>query len=228
MSVQSSQILKVLNHFGHAELRGLVGEESILSWSKTIGESPSYMPCGFLHSQPGLCASMFTSAFRAFFQPLFSEEYAVVHSALVVKDGNNATTAAFGQRKHYFAKSVEESSSFTVHGQQGKAIAVQPTAEFLERCALLRFYLQDALLPGSAPEVVQRSHTLGFCDVEELDHVDENLHTCLLKAGDAMLIKPLLLQKLMGDQSPGSQYIELLIAPANASPGCEWLETYPL
>lgn len=72
---------------------------------------------------------------------------------------------------------------------------VQPPAELLERMLTLRLHLDDADAENGALRVLPCSHTLGKLDSDRIQSLrtETSEHLCTTKAGDVLLMRPLLL-----------------------------------
>lgn len=72
---------------------------------------------------------------------------------------------------------------------------VQPPAELLERMLTLRLHLDDADEENGALRVLPGSHVLGKLDAERIQSLRAEIpeHVCTVKAGDVLMMRPLLL-----------------------------------
>lgn len=72
---------------------------------------------------------------------------------------------------------------------------VQPPAELLERMLTLRLHLDDADEENGALHVLPGTHTLGKLDAERIQALRAEIpeHVCTAKAGDVLMMRPLLL-----------------------------------
>lgn len=72
---------------------------------------------------------------------------------------------------------------------------VQPPAELLERMLTLRLHLDDADAENGALRVLPCSHALGKLDSARIQSLRTEIpeHLCAAKAGDVLLMRPLLL-----------------------------------
>jgi hypothetical protein len=72
---------------------------------------------------------------------------------------------------------------------------VQPPAELLERMLTLRLHLDDADEENGALHVLPGTHALGKLDTARIQalRAEISVHACKAKAGDVLLMRPLLL-----------------------------------
>ena len=72
---------------------------------------------------------------------------------------------------------------------------VQPPSKILEKNATIRIALDDTNIDNGALKVIPRSHQLGILNQTKINHLvrEESPVICNLKAGDILLMSPLIL-----------------------------------
>ncbi len=81
---------------------------------------------------------------------------------------------------------------------------VQPAVEVLERMVTLRIHLDDATEENGCLKVIPKSHQFGILDTCQQENMIQNHphHLCLAKAGDLLVMRPLLLHSSSKGISP--------------------------
>ena len=103
---------------------------------------------------------------------------------------------------------------------------VQPPVSVLNDIAALRIHLDDAGEANGALRVIPGTHLQGRLDPDRIQHwKKERIVTCSIKAGGAMLMRPLLLHSSRPSINPQHRRVlHLEYASINLPDGLEWFE----
>lgn len=105
---------------------------------------------------------------------------------------------------------------------------VQPPVELLEQMLTIRLHLDDADVSNGALKVLPKSHRLGRLSAERIQNLrqSEAVHLCEAKAGDVLLMRPLLLHASGRSTSDRNRRVlHLEYAAFELPAGLEWHET---
>jgi hypothetical protein len=107
---------------------------------------------------------------------------------------------------------VQETSDLTGYGPwtvKDGIPHVQPPAEVLASMLTIRLHLDDCDETNGALQVIPGSHRHGRLSASEIQEFRDKSspHTCCLRAGDALLMKPLLLHASSQSQSSGHRRV---------------------
>ncbi len=104
---------------------------------------------------------------------------------------------------------------------------VQPPVEFLQQMLTVRLHLDDADESNGALRVLPRSHRLGRLSASRIQELrnDQPDHLCAVSAGDALLMRPLLLHASSRSTSTRQRRVLHIEYAAFALPaGLQWHE----
>jgi len=87
----------------------------------------------------------------------------------------------------------EETAGFSLWTKKQNQFAVQPPLEILENIYTIRIHLDDTDDRNGALKVIPGSHAKGLFRPETIDFKKEPETICVVPAGGAMIMKPLLL-----------------------------------
>lgn len=119
-------------------------------------------------------------------------------------------------------KSVE---GFSAWSEKAGIPHVQAPVEILENLLTLRIHLDDCNGENGALKVIPTSHLYGKLDSKDIDRfkLAGNVHTCIAKAGDVLLMRPLLLHSSSASVKPSHRRVLHIEYSAIALPGgLEW------
>lgn len=105
---------------------------------------------------------------------------------------------------------------------------VQPPIEFLQRMLTLRLHLDDADESNGALQVVPGSHRFGRLSSEQIGELrsQQSAFLCVVSAGDALLMRPLLLHASRRSTSPGHRRVLHIEYAAGSLPNeLDWNES---
>lgn len=104
---------------------------------------------------------------------------------------------------------------------------VQPPVEILENLLTLRIHLDDCDGENGALKVIPKSHLYGKLDFETINRFQQaGMHICMAKAGDVLLMRPLLLHSSSASIKPSHRRVLHIEYSAIALPsGLEWFNT---
>ena len=105
---------------------------------------------------------------------------------------------------------------------------VQPPVELLEQMLTIRLHLDDADVSNGALKVLPKSHCLGRLSAEQIQSLrqTESEHLCEAKAGDVLLMRPLLLHASGRSTSERNRRVlHIEYAAFELPSGLEWHET---
>jgi ectoine hydroxylase-related dioxygenase (phytanoyl-CoA dioxygenase family) len=102
-----------------------------------------------------------------------------------------------------------ETKGFTVWTKKAGIQHVQPPIAFLERMLTLRFHLDDADETNGALKVLPETHKFGRLDATKIQVVKSNntVTLCVVKKGDCLLMKPLIVHSSSSGTSPNHRRI---------------------
>ncbi len=102
---------------------------------------------------------------------------------------------------------------------------VQAPQELLQRLLAVRLHLDDCTKDSGALRVVPGSHSLGRLGQDEANSYRDQVgeRPCEIRAGGAMLLRPLLLHASSKSAAPGHRRVlHFLFAPLSPGYGLEW------
>ncbi|MBL8879724.1 MAG: phytanoyl-CoA dioxygenase family protein [Phycisphaerales bacterium] len=134
-------------------------------------------------------------AIRKLVEPHLGAHAQIVRSVLFDKNSTANWLVPWHQDT---AIAVRERSSMAGYGPwsvKAGVIHVRPPAEILERMLTVRVHLDDAPAQNGALHVIPGSHRCGLIETDAIDAMRRapGTHVCECGAGDALLMRPLLL-----------------------------------
>src|SRR5205807_2460085 len=102
-----------------------------------------------------------------------------------------------------------EVAGFGPWSMKGAALHVQPPIEVLEKMLTVRLHLDDADESNGALRVLPGSHRFDRLDAEAIERLRKQTpeHLCIAKAGDALVMRPLLLHASRRSSTTGHRRV---------------------
>ncbi len=147
----------------------------------------------FLKEIPVIQSILFTSKLKEIISKIFGNNYFVVKSIYFDKPVVSNWYVAYHQDLTISVDKKMDITGFGPWTTKQNQFAVQPPITFLENNFTLRIHLDDTDENNGALRVIDGSHRKGVCRPDAIDWAVEKETTCLVKSGDVMLMKPLLL-----------------------------------
>ena len=120
-----------------------------------------------------------------------------------------------------------EAHGYTLWTNKNGVVHVQPPADLLARMIAIRLHLDDSTDENGPLRVIPGSHQSGFISDAELEQWKvTRVVTCTCKAGDAILMRPLLLHASSPTTKPiPRRVIHLEFATEQLPDGLSWYHT---
>lgn len=176
------------------------------------------------------CVRMLAQAaeIRSLIEPVLGPTARLVRSILFNKSQEANWQVAWHQDLAIAVRERSELEGFTSWSVKDGVPHVQPPAAVLEQMLTVRLHLDDADETNGALWVVPGSHRLGRLSAGEAATVAERegKQLCAVKAGDALLIRPLILHaSRKATSSRPRRVIHLEFAGADLPEPLKWAET---
>jgi ectoine hydroxylase-related dioxygenase (phytanoyl-CoA dioxygenase family) len=192
---------------GFAIVVGVVDEESRLELVQDIqpwlAESPAGVR-GLAAKVPSIATLAASAAVRSLVAPVLGSEPKLVRSILFNKSSANNWQVAWHQDLAVAVKDQQEIEGFSSWSVKDGVIHVQPPVEVLEQMLTVRLHLDPADDTNGAWWVSHGSHRSGRLRASEAAGAAEKngKHLCAVRAGDALLFRPLILHASRKATSP--------------------------
>ena len=187
-----------LNQTGYAIYTGAYTRwelDAILSCIKTVhGEKELFGMRQFLQQTSGLQPLLFNTPLRNLLKEIAPGHF-IVKSVYFDKPPGANWFVNWHQDKIIFVKQKIESYGFRNWTERDDEWGVQPTAEFLGDMITLRIHLDDADETNGALRVIPHSHSMESLRPAAISFSENEGNIVSVKAGDVMLMKPLLLHR---------------------------------
>jgi ectoine hydroxylase-related dioxygenase (phytanoyl-CoA dioxygenase family) len=121
-----------------------------------------------------------------------------------------------------------EATGYSGWSVKAGVLHVQPPVSVLEGMLTVRIHLDDAGPSNAALRVLPGSHRLGGADPTEIEPWRERVEpvTCSARAGDALVMRPLLIHASSPSTTPSRRRVVHLEYAAGGLPGgVEWHES---
>jgi ectoine hydroxylase-related dioxygenase (phytanoyl-CoA dioxygenase family) len=178
-----------------------------------------------MHRLPALQAVALHPAVRSLAQQALKTEPFVVRSTLFDKTDAANWKVPWHQDVTIAVSERIEIDGFGPWSVKENVIHVQPTTEVLNRMVTVRVHLDACPASNGALRVMPMSQKLGRIDQNEAPaHVDETLAvTCEVKAGGALVMRPLLLHASSPSAQPTHRRVlHFDYASGDLPSGLEW------
>lgn len=147
----------------------------------------------FLKQVPGIQACIFNDGLRELIDRLLGTGYFVVKSIYFDKPPQSNWFVAWHQDLTISVGEKADVPGFGPWTVKQQQYAVQPPLDILEQNFTLRIHLDDTDQDNGALRVVPGSHAKGLYRPETIDWNNEREHSCAVRCGGVMMMRPLLL-----------------------------------
>jgi hypothetical protein len=155
----------------------------------------------------------------------FPASFVAVQCTLFDKTANRNWLVALHQDLSIPVRARVDHPSLGAWSRKEGAHFVQPPGETLERLVAVRVHIDDCGNENGPLRVVPRSHTVGRLAPSAAFELRAKLgeEPCLVKSGDALLMRPLLLHTSSKAQAPSRRrVVHMLFGPPALPHGLQW------
>ncbi|HEV2863335.1 MAG TPA: phytanoyl-CoA dioxygenase family protein [Pyrinomonadaceae bacterium] len=166
-----------------------------------------------------------SEAVRGLVEPLLGAECFAVRGILFDKTPAAPWKVAWHQDLSIAVRGRREVEGFGPWSLKAGVVHVQPPAEVLARVLAVRLHLDDCDEGNGALKVLPGTHLRGRLGAAEMEELKGSVPpvTCEAKAGDALLMRPLLLHASGAPREPRPRrVIHLEFAAGRLPGGLEW------
>lgn len=209
--------------YTEAELRGILSViESVHGTQALFGER------GFLQRTPGLPEALMNESLRKLLQDI-APGYFLIKSIYFDKPATSNWRVNWHQDLSIFVKVKNETYGFRNWTKKEDEYGVQPPAELLGNIITLRIHLDDADAANGALKVIPHSHSIGVMRAQTVSFSESDAVICEVKAGDVMLMKPLLFHSSSRSESDRRRRVlHLELCSMELPEGLEWSQKIAL
>jgi ectoine hydroxylase-related dioxygenase (phytanoyl-CoA dioxygenase family) len=168
-----------------------------------------------------------SAAIRAIVQPILGHDARVVRSLLFDKTPGANWKVPWHQDTTIAVKERRDAEGFGPWSVKADVVHVQPPTAILQRMLTLRVHLDDCGADNGPLRVVPGSHRVGILDVlrARIFREQHGEIACTVFAGDAVLMRPLLLHASSPALAPSHRRVIHLEFASEALPeGLEWCD----
>lgn len=148
-----------------------------------------------------------------------------VRAVLLDNDPDASWYLTWHQDLHIGVKKRIDTPGFSTWSVKNGILHVQPPTEYLSRMLTVRIHLDDCLAGDGALEVIPSSHYTGVLSQRRISDLDAkgNYTVCSARAGDVLLMRPLLVHRSSPAQDTGHRRIVHIEYTSQQLPdGLEW------
>lgn len=235
---ETSRLAKILETYGHVEMRRSVASETSETLkgivadyfvSQEIPPNKQHAIRSVFKKIPLLQTHILKPKFREFITKNFGDGYALVKSLYFNKNMDANWVVSYHQDLTINVVKKTPQVGFENWLPKDDFYSVQPPIEMLEDAFTIRIHLDDAMFYNGALTVIDRSHLLGICTIDELENVTGNETVCQMKECDMMAMKPLIFHKSnRAERDLPRRVLHLEFSRATLPDGMEWAEYYPI
>lgn len=174
---------------------------------------------------PQLRSLLTTEPWAGFLAPFFPGPPQLVRTLYFNKTPGANWGVAWHQDKTIAVQQRREIDGFGPWSMKQGVIHVQPPSEILAQILTLRLHLDDTDAENGALQVMPGSHRHGVLSRVELEQFkqERSSETCCLKAGDVLLMRPLLLHASRKSQTERDRrVIHLELTYQELPSGLQW------
>lgn len=189
-------------------------------------ESPAGVR-GLAAKVPGVAALARSASVRSLVEPILGQRARLVRSILFNKSSDTNWQVAWHQDLTIAVRSQVEAEGYSSWSVKEGVLHVQPPVQVLEQMLSVRLHLDPADDTNGALWVSPASHRLGRLPANEAASVAERngKHLCIVRAGDALLFRPLILHASRKARSrQPRRVIHLEFANATLPESLAWAE----
>lgn len=189
-----SRLAEDIAQSGFALIRGVMSHETQESLKATLGEVDGAGRRGLLRL-PAVSALALSERWLGLIRPHLPAEPRPVRAIYFDKSADANWGVAWHQDLTIALQARAEVAGFGPWSVKEGVPHVQPPAELLAQMLTLRLHLDDADETNGALRVLPGSHRLGRLTAERIQELrtSQNDFLCTAAAGDALLMRPLLL-----------------------------------
>ncbi len=180
-----------------------------------------YAVRNLLDAAPDVAALSGSPAVRALVEPVLGSGCFPVRGILFDKTPDANWNVAWHQDLSIAVREKRNVPGFGPWSEKAGVIHVQPPASVLERMLTVRLHLDDCDASNGPLQVLPGTHQGGRLSADEVQRKRQDIPAtiCLVPAGGALLMRPLLLHASSASQSPRHRRVIHLEYAADALPG---------
>lgn len=179
----------------------------------------------FLKEVPAVSSIIFNDKLKVIITDLFGHDYFAVKSIYFDKPEKSNWFVAWHQD---LTISVDRKTDLSGYGPwtvKQNQYAVQPPISILQNNFTIRIHLDDADDGNGALKVIPGSHLKQIYRPETIDWTTETEHTCSVKAGGIMIMRPLLMHASnRTTNNKPRKVIHVELSNSELPQGIEWSE----
>ncbi|HEY9676926.1 MAG TPA: phytanoyl-CoA dioxygenase family protein [Drouetiella sp.] len=148
-----------------------------------------------------------------------------VRAVLLDNDPDAAWYMTWHQDLQIGVKKRVDAPGFSTWSVKNGILHVQPPVEYLSKMVSVRLHLDDCLADDGALEVIPSSHYTGVLSQRRIDDLSAKgvYNVCAARAGDALLMRPLLVHRSSPSKDEGHRRIVHIEYTSVLLPdGLEW------
>lgn len=179
---------------GFSEVAGVLSSGEARQWIELLGEVEGAGRRGLL-GQPEVAALARSERLLGLLRPHLEDEPRAVRAIYFDKSPNANWLVPWHQDLTLAVQARREVAGFSPWSEKDGVPHVQPPARFLEQMLTIRIHLDDADETNGALRVLPGTHSLGRLTAGRIQQLRSEMpeHLCRGSAGDALLMRPLLL-----------------------------------
>lgn len=155
----------------------------------------------------GISQMIHSKPIRQILRDLKRGDAFLVRSILFDKTPGSNWKVAWHQDTKVPVTQRHNKEGFSAWSTKDGIVHVQPPANILEDMVTLRIHLDDTPKGNGALKVIPRSHTKGFIPQERIKEFTQSEHSCSCKAGDILVMSPLILHSSSPSELPSHRRV---------------------
>lgn len=220
------EIRHQLDQRGFAVAPGVYTEAEIHNILRVIesvhGSQALFGERRFLQRTPGLLKALMNESLHKLLQDV-APGYFLIKSIYFDKPAVSNWRVNWHQDLSIFVKAKNETYGFRNWTKKEDEYGVQPPTELLGNIITLRIHLDDTDATNGALKVIPHSHSIGVMRAQTVSFSDNDAVVCEVKAGDVMLMKPLLFHSSSRSESDRRRRVlHLELCSMELPEGLEW------
>jgi hypothetical protein len=209
---------------GAAVVRGVLSPEEVGEWIRLLGTVDGAGRRGLL-AHPAVAALAGSERLKRLARPCLAGPPLPVRGILFDKSPGANWLVPWHQDLTIAVRERIEAEGFSAWSTKDGIPHVQPPVALLERMLAIRLHLDAADETNGALRIIPGTHRLGKLDAEEiaLARAERSEQVCCVEAGDAVLMRPLVLHASAKAISPQHRRVlHLEYAGFDLPPGMAW------
>lgn len=199
MKLTGNNHIRELTGNGYSMVPGILDRETVSALQTSIAHLASENDSAGVRDLAAKCPAIRELAesplIRTLVEPILGKEACLVRSILFTKNMDTNWGVSWHQDLAIAVRERAEIDGYSGWSMKEGVTHVQPPVSVLEGVLAVRLHLDPADVSNGALMVTPGSHSLGRIPAGEAADVAKRLgsHTCTAQAGDALLLRPLIL-----------------------------------